>query len=311
MRAVVPPVLGLRPRPPAVVDPALGQQTLAVPDAVPEVEVAETGEVGGGGVHERGGHPGAGRVESGLRGTHPDRLEEPLCQEAAIVLRGAECAGDGGGHEVAGAAGVRVALTGLRGEPALRRVCGHVLRTRAEEHVDDVGVAVVLGVRLVEVEPVAHLKHLLQCDGAARVRVRLAPPGQRGRGVRAQTALADEDAHHRVQHRLGHRPGQQTRIGADRLGRPVEEHELPGVPLVDEAAAMDDHHRLGLADRLLRIEGLGQQGLEALVGGQRPARPLLGRPGQAVRLRGQRDRRLGGSLLHGTAAFLVLVTSGS
>ena len=79
-----------RADPAAVVDPALGQEPLAVPHAVAEVERAEAGPVLGGGVHERRADERAGRVDARVGGAHADRVQHPVEQERPHGVAGAD-----------------------------------------------------------------------------------------------------------------------------------------------------------------------------------------------------------------------------
>ena len=69
--------------PPAVVDPALGEDPLPVPHAVAEVQRAEAGPVLGGGVDERRADERAGGVDAGVGRAHADRVQHAVEQEPA------------------------------------------------------------------------------------------------------------------------------------------------------------------------------------------------------------------------------------
>ena len=79
----------------AVVRPALGQDSTAVPHAITQVEIAETREVAGAAVAVAGADEVARVVEARGRGPHADRVEELALHELAhSVLAAADRVAD-------------------------------------------------------------------------------------------------------------------------------------------------------------------------------------------------------------------------
>jgi len=65
-----------------------------------------------------------------------------------------------------------------------------------------------------------------------------------------------------MEHRLGHRPRQQWRVGCDPASRAVELGQHAAVALGDQTAAVDDDDGVGVVQRAGGIERRIQQRIE-------------------------------------------------
>ena len=275
MGPVAPALLVLGPGEAAVGDPTLREQPPALPHAVSQVQVPEPGHVPSGGPHVRGRDPRAGLVEAGVGAAHPDRPEEALEQEAAVLVATSERAPDDPRDDVAGARRVVEDRSRFVGERSTGRVGRGVSDPVAEEHLDDVrrtGVVVVLG----EVEPVAHREQVLEGDRRAGITGR--PRGHVDRLVEPQVPIGHQHPHHGVEHGLGHRPRDQRGRRPDRCRLVAPGVGGAGVALGDEPAPVDDDRGARQGERPVLVHDLVEQRLEADSPGDRPGGPVLGGP---------------------------------
>ena len=123
-------------------------------------------------------------------------------------------------------------LQGLGG-----REGAHVLLARAGQHLHHVG-DVAGDVVLDPGQAAGHPQQMIQRDPASRIAGGV-PRGHARRGVDVERAVADRDADQDLGDALGHRPGAAGHVRA--VAGPVA--------FEDQAAALDDHHPMGLAHR--------------------------------------------------------------
>ena len=209
-------------------------------------------------------------------------------QEAGVGLAGPHRAGHDTRNDVRRPRRVVEAPARRRRQRAVGREVRHVGLPVAEEHLDHVRDALV-DVVLREVEPVAHGEQVAQGDGVARV-VAGGPLGHRSGGIEVEPPVADEQADHGVEHRLGHRPAQQRCVGGHPRRRTVEVLQRSLVALDDDAPAVHDDDGEGLGHRPVVGEDVVEQRRQIDPGRELARGPLLGRPFHAGGLRRQRDQ---------------------
>ena len=133
---------------------------------------------------------------------------------------------------------------------------------------------------------------------ARRGIVRVLPLGNGGWIVEPECTVVEQDADQRVDHRLGHRPGQERSLGRHRLVVTVPVLDHTAVAFVDQSTLMDDDG----GERRAEPRGVGvdlvDQRFEIDAVGYRAFRPSVGGPGHVARLGRQRHVRCGERVGH-------------